>query len=68
MSLEELFYEDFIAPQKKEQPIQDQVEDDYVVDGELKFLSQDDFVEPNHTAEQPGLDIVLYPEDDDHDA
>jgi hypothetical protein len=49
-------------------PVQDQVEDDYVVDGELKFLSQDDFVEPNYTAEQPGLDIVLYPEDDDHDA
>mgnify|MGYP007049881473 FL=1 len=68
MSLEELFYEDFIAPQKKELPVQDQVEDDYVVDGELKFLTFDDFVEPTSTTDQPGLDIVLYPEDDDHDA
>jgi len=69
MSLEELFYNDFISPthNKKEVQVPDTsgFEEDPLMDDEIKFLSMEDFVEPSETSFHNPLELTLHQEDDD---
>jgi hypothetical protein len=67
MSLEELFYKDFIisAPKEKVQEVETGYEESPLIDDEIKFLSFEDFVEPTNESYHQPLNLQLHEEDED---
>lgn len=66
MSLEELFYQDFLsAPQSKKEIEVTGFEEDPVLDDEIKFLSMEDFIEPSETSIHEPLELALHQEDEE---
>jgi hypothetical protein len=69
MSLEEIFYRDFITPSTKKEVENIHTsgfEEDPLIEDEIKFLSMEDFVEPSDTSFHEPLQVALYQEDEEN--